>query len=259
MSSTDEIVESLTRIYQLFIEIDYISESVLKVAPHGPEELDTDLCRQLGMADSAIFFLESIPWASAGCGDLIKDSEMIDFSEPHCLMAARDPMAARNIHHQGLAAGNQTSREGLDGAMLSLTFCGQTGHALVVDTVRGTIRKWDGSDRLLDAEERDASAVLDEIYHGYLSLAEIPYELDILQPTQHLVYGILDEPAEYVTDTRYVLVKSAAMDHGWPDSFSKEDFKRTAARWLQIMGGNDSSSDDSISFENDEELPNGIF
>lgn len=126
MSSPDEIAASLTRIYRLFVDIGYLSEADLKLAPHGPEELRADLCRQVGMNATAIAFLEKIPWASAGSGDLIPNSEMIDFSEPHCLRAARNPHAP-----------GHESRKGLDGRFLSLTFCGEKGHALVVDTVRG--------------------------------------------------------------------------------------------------------------------------
>ncbi|EXJ79210.1 hypothetical protein A1O3_08711 [Capronia epimyces CBS 606.96] len=236
MSWIAETAAALTRIYVLFVELDYVRASDLRMAPHSAQELDVDRCRHLGLSEAAIVFLKQIPWAAAGSGDLIKNSEMIDFSEAYSLAAAQRPTITGNsvlVEHG--------ARTRLDPSMLSLTFCGDQGHALVVDTVRGSIRKWDGTGDVMASQEYPARSFLDDIYASYLSLAEIPYELEILQPTIDPVYSVpaADGSPRWVVNTKYVLVKAAATEHGWPHNFSKADFKRKAARYLYVMEGDD--------------------
>lgn len=56
----------------------------------------------------------------------------------------------------------------------------------------GTIIEWDGVDSLGRGLESIACIFLDKIYHRYLSLEEIPFELEILLPKPRVVARLAD-------------------------------------------------------------------
>lgn len=111
--------------------------------------------------------------------------------------------------------------------------------------VSGTIRIWDGVGDLLAMEERNACAVLDEIYHRYFHLEEIPFEFSILAPTAELMGGVAgasvgfscsprviclsDVEKAIDNNNRYGTVKLLAQQCGWPEYFSVEAFKAAAS------------------------------
>ena len=131
MSATQDIAASLLRIYTLFQAIGYISPDDIILPPHDETNIDVALCRSVGMDHATIEFLMVIPWATAGSGDFIKDSEIIGFSNEYCIRQSRH-FCDSSI--SGDAAG--TPKE-VDGSLVSLTMRGQQGRSLVVGTSRG--------------------------------------------------------------------------------------------------------------------------
>ncbi|KAI1614462.1 hypothetical protein EDD36DRAFT_474357 [Exophiala viscosa] len=198
MVSTIDIAASLLRIYKIFQAIGYISPEDIKLPPHDEGAIDIALCESVGMDDATIYFLKRIPWATAGAGDLIKNSEIIDFSNEYCVRQSR------HFCDSSVSGSTVDGPREVDGSLISLTMSGQHGRSLVVDISRGrsspfpysrpyaldryvdiiagTIRIWDGKGDVLAVEEQNACAVLDAMYNRYYNLEEIPFELCILAP-----------------------------------------------------------------------------
>ncbi|KAK4942204.1 hypothetical protein LTR10_017961 [Elasticomyces elasticus] len=272
MSSPDDIAASLHRIYTIFQAIGYISPEDIVLPPHDETAIDFELCRSVGMSDATVEFLSMIPWAIAGSGDLIKDSEIIDFSNEYCVRHSRHFCDASK---SGSAVG--APRE-VDGSLVSLTMRGQHGRSLVVDTSRGTIRIWDGKGDVLAIEEQNACAVLNAMYNRYYDLEEIPFELCILAPIPDASHDVAeprvcvfcgdelsprpqnvaerrvcalcgrDLPGSKVVENnhRYETIKALAQRCGWPDDFDVEAFKAGASELPSpSKTGSGSSSDSS--------------
>lgn len=281
MSSTDDIAASLLRIYDVFRDIGYISLEDIVPAPHDEGAINIELWRSIGMNDTAIDFLRKIPWARAGCGDFIKDSEIIDFSNEYSIRQSRNLSSV-----PATVAGIPSE---VDGSLISLTIRGQRGRAFVVDASRGkvpalslsdkftdrgsgTIRIWDGVGDLRAVEERNARAVLDEIYHRYFHLEVIPFEFSILVPVTEPMGGIAGSSVGFPSSSpvtcssnvgkaadnnnnRYETVKDLAQLCGWPDDFSLEAFKAAAS----AVPSPKKSDSGSSSASSDENQMNGVL
>ncbi|KAJ4518287.1 hypothetical protein HRR83_003260 [Exophiala dermatitidis] len=95
----------------------------------------------------------------------------------------------------------------------------------------GTIRQWDGTGDVKSVPARNAVTVLREIQQRYHKLDEVPYGLEIVQPTMHLRTNP-DGSQCYERDRTYVLVAGAAEECGWPSPFNLRKFQFLARRWL---------------------------
>ncbi|KAJ4614856.1 hypothetical protein HRR86_002859 [Exophiala dermatitidis] len=179
---TQRIARSLRAIYRLFVKIGYIEHRDIKYPPH---DLDGNKCLRMGMSLAAVQFLEALPWAIAGRGDMVPNSPIVDFG----------------------------------------------GYALVLDVAKGTIRQWDGTGDVKSVPARNAVTVLREIQQRYHKLDEVPYGLEIVQPTMHLRTNP-DGSQCYERDRTYVLVAGAAEECGWPSPFNLRKFQFLARRWL---------------------------
>ncbi|KAG9768846.1 hypothetical protein KCU88_g7055, partial [Aureobasidium melanogenum] len=122
---TQRIARSLRAIYRLFVKIGYIEHRDIKYPPH---DLDGHKCLRMGMSLAAVQFLEALPWAIAGSGDMIPNSPIVDFGSTTSLLAAE------RIH-------NATGQHPADrkNGFIALTNFGENGrgYALVLDVAKG--------------------------------------------------------------------------------------------------------------------------
>ncbi|EHY52175.1 hypothetical protein ABEF92_002764 [Exophiala dermatitidis] len=220
---TQRIARSLRAIYRLFVKIGYIEHRDIKYPPH---DLDGNKCLRMGMSLAAVQFLEALPWAIAGSGDMIPNSPIVDFGSTTSLLAAE------HIH-------NATGQHPADrkNCFIALTNFGENGrgYALVLDVAKGTIRQWDGTGDFKSVPARNAVTVLREIQQRCHKLDEVPYGLEIVQPTMHLRTNP-DGSQCYERDRTYVLVAGAAEECGWPSPFNLRKFQFLARRWLVTVG-----------------------
>ncbi|KAL2427129.1 hypothetical protein ABEF95_008995 [Exophiala dermatitidis] len=223
---TRRIARSLKAIYRLFVKIGYIEHRDIKYPPHDLDVLDGNQCLRMGMSLAAVEFLEALPWAIAGSGDMIPNSQIVDFGSTTSLLAVE------HVH-------NATGQHPADrkNGFIALTNFGENGrgYALVLDVAKGTIRQWDGTGDVQAVAARNAVTVLREIQQRYHKLEEVPYGLEIVQPTMHLRTNP-DGSQYYQKDTKYVLVAGAAEECGWPSPFRLRKFQIMARVWLQAFG-----------------------
>jgi hypothetical protein len=92
MSSHDNIAASLTRIYQLFLEVGYIKEEQMKWPPHNDHDLRLDLAQGSGLSKSSIELLKNIPWADLLSTDLTYESNTVNYSDEDAFEACRHPI-----------------------------------------------------------------------------------------------------------------------------------------------------------------------
>ena len=128
-----EIARALTRLYEFFLEIGYITEEQMRWPPHNATTLDRDLCRSKGLSSEAIVFLETIPFTTSR-NEIAFKSNLLDYSDEADLEACRHPELAYD----------QPSELNplLDGWMVPLAAVllddeGHDGHAYIVDTNKG--------------------------------------------------------------------------------------------------------------------------
>ena len=115
MATHDEIASSLSRIYLFFIKIGYISSSDV-LWPESPNHslLNTDLCKSVGISQTAIKPLEKIPWL-LNMGILSEHAPSVNWSDDWAIEASRYPVFSENEE-------NWEDDIRLDGSCIPLTF-----------------------------------------------------------------------------------------------------------------------------------------
>ena len=134
MATPEEIVRVLTKIYTLLVSFGYIKEADMRWAPHSASEFDRDLCREIGLHDSAISLLEKIPWTISH-QPLTPHAPFVNWSDESAFPASRYPTFEK--YYQDFK--DELAGEALEGQFVPLAF-GEPpdkGLALVIDTQQG--------------------------------------------------------------------------------------------------------------------------
>ena len=132
MSSHAEIAAALTRLYQFFVKIGYITEEEMKWPPHDSQTLDRDSCRAHGYSVEAIALLEAIP-CTTSYAEFGPGSDFVDYTSEEDLKCCRHP------EDQNEEADEEMNPL-LDGWMVTLAMhsvWGGQGEAYIVDANEG--------------------------------------------------------------------------------------------------------------------------
>jgi hypothetical protein len=130
-----EIVDLMTRYYQLLSKMRYFPESHIKYAPHDPP-VDIDFAVSLGMEPQVIQLLQLLPYVE-GLGnedEFIMHGSFADFRKKNVLEQSRDPKFLSP--EKGFDVENG---EYVRPWVLVLTECGNRGSVVYYDTRNGII------------------------------------------------------------------------------------------------------------------------
>ncbi|KAH8592179.1 hypothetical protein B0O99DRAFT_597520 [Bisporella sp. PMI_857] len=222
-----DVIDGMTRIYDTLIAMGYLAESNSRRSPHDEVPVAFQQLRSVGFDKDVIELLLHMPYISESHGNLLDSYELAPdtlsmsylSNSMNDLGAIRDPL--------------------------------ETGYNDIAPW-DGKITAWKGSRSTfyLDLPKRLAKLVLDGWHQKLVSLTWLPdYARDgYLMPrtVECLDYaGARREHPTYFTDPKYTrqartfrdevnkfhAIKKIYYDHGWPDAFRGDEFKRTRLEW----------------------------
>jgi hypothetical protein len=128
-----EIVDLMTRYYQLLSRMRYFPESCIKHAPHDPP-VDAEFAACLGMEPQVIELLQLLPYVDGlhNEDEFIMHGSFADFRKRSVLEQSRDPKFIRP--EKGFDIEN---REYVRPWVLVVTECGNRGSVVYYDTRNG--------------------------------------------------------------------------------------------------------------------------
>jgi hypothetical protein len=131
-----EIVDLLTKYYQLLSKMRYFPESCIKYAPHEPP-IDVELATSLGMEPQVIELLQLLPYVDGlyNEDEFIMHGSFADFRKKDFLKRSRDPKCINPDKGFDIKNG-----EYVRPWVLALTECGNRGSIVYYDTRNGKNR-----------------------------------------------------------------------------------------------------------------------
>ena len=189
MATHEEIAATLRNIYLFLISIGYVKEADMRWAPHASSDLDVNLCREAGLDDHGIDFLNTIPWA-VDYPHLTPHGYLANWSEEWAVRGSRFPTAADDWEY--LTESDELFHERLAGHSVPLSFTAtEEGRTVVIDTQQGTCDhvcagryitdtgagtavRWSDNDPYSWRDAVDAGEMLEGIYQKYINLEYIP-------------------------------------------------------------------------------------
>ncbi|KAJ9605514.1 hypothetical protein H2200_010171 [Cladophialophora chaetospira] len=211
MSSHLQIAHALTRIYNFFVKVGYITEDQMRWPPHSTEDLDLELCRDAGFSEEAISLLSQIPWATVSL-QFQPDCMLVDYSKAELMKASRHPDSTGSDH----SATNPL----LQDTMVTIAIpMNQGARSYILDARTGNLLiGW--AVEMNDLEPNDAVEFLDDMYNKLTSLNLIPVGDEIFDGED------VDAGLQEGENSIYAKAKTALLEYGWPDTFRTEDFRR---------------------------------
>ncbi|KAH8753232.1 hypothetical protein BGZ57DRAFT_945181 [Hyaloscypha finlandica] len=230
-----EIVDLMTRYYQLLSRMRYFPESCIKHAPHDPP-VDAKFAASLGMESQVVELLQLLPYVDGlhNEDEFIMHGSFADFRKRSVLEQSRDPKFI--TPEKGFDIENG---EYVRPWVLVMTECGNRGSVVYYDTRNGHLMLEDFYGGSLDPvfsgrrngspssvnqnsidnlPSRPAKEMLEDFMNRHQTLEWTPFYLN--------AYRIFREG-----EPHHAELKQLFEYYGWPDNFDGPAFEVGADRW----------------------------